>query len=548
MNTAETLPTELRMAAPPTIPQARSYMFKQRSEYTNYDMNKSTKIRINIPRLQRTYLSKDSYLRFRVNLDVTGGLANVRTAPLYLDRAGAYAIFDRLEVYDYMGGTLLEQVNNLPALMVLLNDTNNSVDSFNSKLQAVQGYEGSYVGIAPVTNTTEDGGVAESYEVRTSNSGTEIIPPGLNAGATTVSKFASVELAIPLPSFLGNFSTKFVPLHNGFSIDLYLNNINQSFVCYGYNTDNPREPVKPVADLKNIGQLTVDAAWITNMELCAQVMELGNDAENLVLASNGGGPLVIPSTFFRYFTDMIKGYTEPDQSSTFGMDLNLNVVSLRNIRFGMRPTQFQNKLQYPAYGHRIRNYLENFSFQYGSSYLPELAGVATRSAQIPSSKNGYPLYETVSSNKMRGYKQAYVELLKTGSKNHWSNANSPCSINQVEYETDLFYGIKNAQTGTVNTYYTEQFDRALFIEPLNVIPPVSTQAWSLCGKFAGGLDFRLSTKDVISGIDTNGLLVRLNGKFDDDNLVNMVNAILDVWAEHDAFVHVIPGVATTVTF
>ena len=64
----------------------------------------------------------------------------------------------------------------------------------------------------------------------------------------------------------------------------------------------------------------------------------------------------------------------------------------------------------------------------------------------------------------------------------------------------------------------------------------------------GGLDLRLSSKDVVSGIDTNGLLVRLNAKFDDDNLSEMVNAVLDVYAEHDAFVQVIPGVATTVTF
>lgn len=563
MNAQETLPTELRMSAPPALPQARSYLFKQRSEYTEYDMGKGTKIRINIPRLQRTYLSKDSYLRFRLNLDIanqpnTTNMTNIRCGELYLDRAGAYSLFDRLEVYDYMGGTLIEQVNNLPALMVMLNDTMTPIESFNSKLQSTQGFQGSMVGV------NQD--AAEAFEFRTANSGQRLIPPYWNSGLPSNStKFVTVEFAIPLPSFLGNFSKKFVPLHNGFSIDLFLNNVNQAFISYGMNQNAPpastatptawtsndpplppsqytgTAPNKPTNNAE-IGQVIISNAWITNAELCAQVMELGNDAENLVLASNGSGPLVIPSTFYRYFTDLVKGSGEPDQTSSIGMDLNLNVVSLKNIRFGMRPAFYQNSLAYPAYGHRIRNFLENFSFRYGSSFLPELAGVSARSSTVPRSRTtGSTFYTSVDASKAEGYTQAYAELIKTGPPNHWNDPLKLGSITPSEYNVDLLVG----PTLSNPVSAPRALSRADF---LLAAPPLGKYYQNVCGKFMGGLDLRLSSKDVVSGIDTNGLLVRLNAKFDDDNLSEMVNAVLDVYAEHDAFVQIIPGVATTVTF
>lgn len=539
MNVQETLPTELRMSAPPSLPQARSYLFKQRSEYTQYDMGKGTKIRINIPRLQRTYLSKDSYIRFRLNMDVTSTDTLNPAAPVYLDRCGAFSLFDRMEVYDYMGGTLIEQVNNIPSLMCMYRDLNNSLTDFNSKLQSLQGCDGSFVGISSPTTTVS--APAENLELRTSNSGVELFSYNWNGGADSLTKFQTFEFALPLPSFLGIFSEKFVPLHNGFSVDLFLNSVAQAFISYGADAANgPGGGFPPVNS--NLAT-TITSAWISNAELCAQVMELGNDAENLVLASNAGGPLVVPSIFYRYFTDLVRGAGEVDQTSSIGVDLNLNVVSLRNIRFGMRPALYQNSSLYPSYGHRIRNFMENFSFRYGSSFLPELAGIACRSSSVPGSRIG-SAYVTDSSAaaKMEGFKQAYAELLKTGKQNHLSYETSSCSINQAEYQTDLKY-FDSTKTGAAALVYITS--PAIF---KTNAPPLGKFYTNLCGKFMGGIDLRLSAKNVISGIDTNGLLVRLNAKFDDENLGGMINAVLDIFAEYDAFVQIIPGVATTVTF
>lgn len=568
MNNAETLPSELRMAAPPTIPQARSYLFKQKSEYTQYDMGKGTKIRINIPRLQRTYLSKDSYLRFRINVEVSSpvGLTQaIPCTPVFLDRAGAVCLFDRIEVYDYLGGTLIEQVNNLPALVTMLQDISTPIEAFDTKLEATQGCSG--------TSLYQYLGNNQNINFTTSSCGEELFSWNWNDkdDATTTSKLASAfntfEFCIPIYSFLGLFSEKFIPLHNGFSIDFFLNSIQNAFVSWYCASD--QSPANfgsdlewNVTDNKSTGTTnvypfsgtSVDSVTFSNVEFCAQVMELGNDAENLVLSSNGSGPLVIHSHFYRYFTDLVKGDGEADQSSAFGMDLNLNVVSLRNVRFGFRPHLYQNNIRFPSYGHRIRNYMENFNFQYGSSYLPELAGVTTRSSTIPISSKGsafpYRFVDSVTMSqitsdevKSHGYTQAYVELLKTGQQGLWYNNEINCSMVGSEYETDItssagaFYNKLSRVVqvgGKDKTYYT--------------VPPLSKETTNWSGKFAAGLDLRLSAKQVVSGIDTNGLLVRLNTSFNKDNLANMVNAVADIFCEHDGFVQIIPGVATTCTF
>lgn len=494
----EVLPSELHLVAPPTIPQARSYLFKQQSELQEYDVQKGNRIRINIPRLQRSYLMKDSYLRFRLNLDFTP-TAN-ETKSIYFDRCGAFGLFDRIEVYDYLGGTLLEQTQNIPALATLLGDLKFKMMEFNGKGQALEGYDGS--------NVQQDSSDYDRYEVRTANSGMPIYIG--KAGQGTTPKFFTAEFCIPIMSFLGLFSDKYIPLHNGFSIDFFLNSRDLAFVSrLGVGDTTP-------------GPVTIQDCWISQFEYCCQIMELGEQAESMVISTD---PFIIPSTQYRYFTDMILG---GGLQSNFRLDMNLNVVSLRNIRFNMRPTVYQS-LAYPSYGHRIRNFLDNFTFQYGSSYLPEIAGVSCRSLNIPSSRQN-TAYSTSIQNlkkesfKADGYTQAYKEITKT------FNPNEEFTINRTEYRIDTAAPFDGALTGS------------------DAFVPYSGGNGSICGKFAAGLDTRLSRKETISGIDTNGLLVCVNGSFDRDNIINMVQSILDVWAEHDAFIQIIPGVATTVTF
>lgn len=500
----EVLPSELQLVAPPTIPQARSYLFKQQSDLQEYDVQKGNRIRVNIPRLQRSYLMKDSYLRFRLNIDFVSN----NKACLFLDRCGAFGLFDRIEVYDYLGGTLLEQTQNIPALATLLGDLKYKMMEFNGRGQSLEGYDGSNV-----QQATSD---YDQWEVRTANSGMPIYIG--KDGDGTVGRFSTVEFCIPIMSFLGIFSDKYIPLHNGFSIDFFLNSRDLAFVSRSDTGDLSTDSV------------TINDCWISQFEYCCQVMELGEQAEFMVTSTD---PFIIPSTQYRYFSDLILG---TGSQSNFRLDMNLNVVSLRNIRFGMRPSVYQS-FKYPSYGHRIRNFLDNFTFQYGSSYLPEIAGVTCRSLTIPISRNGYATPTTVQDKewfKANGYTQAYKELTKT------VDPRSEFTINRAEYRIDTAAQQGRNDVAGRLTGGISQADQAYI--------PFTNGSGSICGKFAAGLDTRLSRKETISGIDTNGLLVSINGSFDRDNVNSMVQSILDVWAEHDAFIQVIPGVATTVTF
>lgn len=504
----ETLPAEVNFSPPATLPQARSYLFKQQSELQEYDLSKGTRIRINIPRLQRSYLMKESYLRFRFNLDFTTG-SGTKTL-VYLDRCGAFGFFDRMEVYDYLGGTLIEQINNIPALSLLLADTRKTMQDFEGKAQSNQGFDG-----PKVFNSAN---TWDQYELVTANSGRILYKKSPDTANTK--RFITFEFSIPLFSFLGMLSDKYAPLHNGWSIDLYLNDPNFALVS------------RADSIAANANAVTINHAWFSDVELCCQVLELGEAAESMVVATE---PMVIHSIGYRHFSDLILG---KGSQSNFRFDLNLNVVSLRNILFQMRPTLYMG-LAYPSYGHRMRNFLQNFNFQYGSSYLPEIAGVSCRGTKATYSRAGTAVYfddKDADYVKAHCYTQALEEVSKTGNY-------TVQNLYGLDYMIDLV-ATKGVTPATANNDYKADFEAYI----PTVIWEADQPGAFTTGKFVGGLNTQLSHKNAISGIDTNGLQVCLNGTFDRDLQTQMAQVVMDVWAEYDAFVQVIPGVATTTTF
>lgn len=615
---SETMPAELNLTAPPTIPQARSYISRQQSEFTEYDIYKGQRVRINLPRLQRSYLMKDSYIRFRMNVDIatvaptysavpitdltvannatvsdylfdkpannavvsgnlfwittatnlpsnlstgtkyyirdvtTGGghtsfkisntadglplsgictsfsVQSANTSPvpptftelkqiLAFDRAGAMGLFDRIEVYDYLGGTLVEQTQNIPTLATLLHDIYDDIMDDSGKKE-IQGMSGPLV-ITPAGGLDIETLTAVS-PVTPSTSGSFLWVN--DATYSSSGYFISYEFTLPVFSFLGLLSEKYVPLHNGFSVDFFLSNFQDAIVS--------RLDTHAAAN----GNINIKNAWINNFEYVCHVMELGDVAESIVLATE---PLVIHSKQYRYFKDQLLG---KGQQSSFRFDLNLNVVSLRNILFDMRPMDYQNNYAYPSYGHRIRNFLENWNFQYGSSYLPEIAGISTRSSNLPVSKNSYGPGRWKSSEAFKaiGASQSIEELAKVFNPNNVMNG-----IDVTSYCIDTYWN------GTATEADYKNWNMGLFtLAPVPFAFDSPTVIGSVIGKFAAGLNTRLSNKTTVSGIDTNGLQLSINGSFDRDNISNMVDAILDVWCEHDAFIQIIPGVATTVTF
>jgi hypothetical protein len=247
---------------------------------------------------------------------------------------------------------------------------------------------------------------------------------------------------------------------------------------------------------------------------------------------------VVPTKAYRNYVGSIA-----QDSSQYRLDLNLNVASLTNVLFTMRPSVALDNLLYRSLSFRVRNYLQNWYFQYGSTILPQTTGIQC------SAPTGVELNDT-----RGGYTEAYNELMKA--RHNYSNANTNSMISGETFwvDTPARYAIMQQDPNFCNTS-TEA--SALALSPDSLLPP---------GKFAGGIDLELvpgRSQDLICGMNTNGMNTSIYMTFDPGHVAlasaadaaamltagrRIVAARLDAWCEYDAFVNISPGIATTVSF
>ena len=522
---AQVLPKEVRLTAPPTMPQARSYLFKQQATQATYTPG-SGNIQINIPRLQRSYLSKDSYLKFRVTLKWTNNTVAKSATTLVFDTCGAFGLFDTIEVYDYLGSTLLERTSGHGQLMALLMDTHVAGDEMRNHIGAASGTKGLQVGWDPdiyrdtATETALAADVVSAHAVKKlvqapvsgasfgtySSTANGDIPPGTNNGTDRIFEFT-----IPLFSFLGTLSKKYAPLHNGYTINITLNSVATAF---GFNSSSGAATAATTAPT---------TYTISECYLCSQVLELGPVAESMLISSTQGQPFVVPTKAYRNYVGTIAAAT-----SQYRLDLNLNVASLTNVLFIMRPDLAKDNILFKSLSYRIRNYLQNWYFQYGSTILPQTTGIQCR--QPPGS--------TLDDGK-GGYTEAYNELMKA--RHNYSNANTNSMITPQTFWVDT-------PALHASTYRDWQYNNSTNAESAMAL---CSDAFYPPGKFAGGLDLELvpgRSQDLICGMNTNGMNTSIYLNFDPTNSANVLASRLDAWCEYDAFVNISPGIATTVSF
>lgn len=479
MATAQVLPKELRLSAPPTMPQARSYMFKQQSQNASYDPTSGATVQINIPRLQRSYLTKDSYLKFRIKID--NFTIGTSAQGLFLDCPGAFGFINKIEIYDYLGSTLLESTSGHGELVATLMDISSNPSELGFHYNATAG--------------THNGGILADENVGVT-AATKYSQYGSTCGqllsSTTISSAKYWEFAIPLFSFLGTLSNKFVPLHNGFTIVLTLNTA-------------PKVMGDAVA--AGTSPSTFPTTYtMSDIYMCCQILELGPVAESMLLNSAGGKPLVIPAKAFRNYNSSISAGV-----SNFKVDLNLNVASLTNLLWIMREDTYcnvaANQHLYKVLSNRIRNTLQSWYFQYGSSILPQTSGISTSSPTGATIENG-------------GHDECYLELMK-----------SRHGMNQATFDTSI----------TRKSYIIDAGTAA--------IAALSGASVTQHGRFAAGLDLELvsgRSQNLICGMNTNGMNTAIYGTF--GTPASVVACRIDVWAEYDAFINISPGIATTVSF
>lgn len=534
---ATVLPKELRLGVPPKMPQARSYLFRQQSTLAAYSSGQT--IQINIPRLQRSYLRKDSYLRFRVQGSFT---QNVKTDSLVLDTPGAFGFFEKLEVFDYLGSTVLESISGIPQLTALLLDLGlkEIVETRNGNASMGLGLDYSFSGNKALTPGTTANTTYQASNI--TNSGF-ILPPssgdrlvgGTESNGTQAAqplKFCR-EFSIPLPSFLGLLSEKMIPLHNGFTIiltvagrktpmfvsqpqDVSVTFTNAATAAIGCDRNIPS--VAEPADDK--------ITWsIDDVYMNCQILELGPVAESMILSSSQGSPLVVHTKSMRnYVANINSGVPE------FTLNMNLNVASLTNVLWTMRHADQLESFLYASCGNRTRNFLQRWQFQYGSTTLPQSNGIQAMGSSLPVgfTAGDSEKYAFLSA----GGQESIQELLKCRPLSLTSNR-----IILANFVRDSKFNARLGD-GTIGA-----------LDMRNFLP--SQNSYFNLGRFAAGLNLQLANgKDgqIICGLNTNGMNTSIRGVFHHLYLALMDRVRVDAWAEYDAFINISPGIATTVSF
>lgn len=539
------LPKELRLAAPATMPQSRSYMFKQQAALSNYTPGDT--IQINLPRLQRSYLTKDSYLEFEVEFTYKAPSADFLLTGLSLDRPGAFGLIDRIEVYDYLGSTQLESTAGFGQLVSLLQDTSVTAEEYGGHYEATCGGQHTSVSTDWERWGGTPGTANTNYQMLLLRKQQPTIGDILDYGdwVNDVSGAKSTASAtrtirkryhLPLFSFLGLLSPKYAPLHNGYTIMITLQSANNALISAGYKYT--------ISSTPDIASTTVvkgtDATFkILNARMCCQILELGPIAESMLLSTTGGQPMIVTTKAYRAYNTSV-----PAGSANFKLDLNINVASLTNILWFMRPQAVINSPDFATLSCRQRNFLESWYFQYGSSILPQTQGITA--------------FKPVSNNvaHLDFGSECFIELLKA--RHLYNQPNQNHSFNKWNYAYDNF----NRFQTIVSNKHVGKLPAG---QPIAFRYPAPNSFFEQ-GKFACGLDLELvsgRTNEIICGMNTNGMNTAIFGTFNataaattaptiDDNTVR--NGIwvepvrVDAYCEYDAFINISPGIASTVSF
>lgn len=541
MDATQILPNTLRYGTPPTMPQARAYVYEEPSTESEYTVAQGTTIQINIPRLQRSYLTKNSTLRFRITA------ATISTnGSLCLDTPGGYSLIDTIEVYDYLGSTLLEKTSGVGQLAAFMMDTAPEGSPLNYSNEAELGTDAG-------TNCALWGQSFLRQCPPVSGRRFEL----LNAQSGEVN--ASIEVSLPLLSFLGLFSTKLAPLHNGYTVLIKLNSQQEALGNIASNT------------ALNATTTTITRLTVSRVFMNCDILELGPTAESMVLSSVGDGPVIVPSKAIRYYPFAKSGVIAPIGSkapqTTYEFPLNINVSSMTSLWWFMRPQSSQEIFHSRSLSHRIRNNLVSWAFQYGSSTLPRSSGIQCASDYVPSASTAgrQDTYANPS------HSMAYKELLKSR------------RIKKTEFIDQESWNVNGFDTQLKNSDPTpaNQYPLYLAFEALtpyvNAAPADSDVALVFTvqppGKFACGLSTDLlphSDNAIVTGLNTNGMATSIVATFDptpnfsgydpsgdDANKVNYLNYVgtqsilpfvADAYVEYDAFISVLPNISTNVSF
>jgi hypothetical protein len=539
------LPKELRLSAPATMPQSRSYMFKQQAALSNYSPRDT--IQINLPRLQRSYLTKDSYLEFEVTFTHKLDATNFANNALSLDTPGALGLIDRIEVYDYLGSTQLESTAGFGQLVALLQDTCVSSDEFGTHWECTSGGQTTPI-IVDFERNQVGGNVhieSNMYRMQQPSIG-EILDLGTwkndvsgAAGTASATRTIRRRYHLPLFSFLGLLSPKYAPLHNGYTIMITLQSTENALINAGIKHSYTGTAPATTVSASDLVLSTSVGYTVNNARMCCQILELGPIAESMLLSTTAGQPMIVTTKAYRNYRSQF-----PANTQNFRLDLNINVASLTNVLWIMRPTEVVDQQPFPSLSRRQRNFLESWYFQYGSSVLPQTAGITA-----------YKPMSLVAGHEDRG-SECLIELLKA--RHMYNQPTHTHLFNRYNYAWDNY-------TSSAKDVLNKVSVADKIPAKINDFKYVTPDTFYENGKFACGLDLELvsgRTNEIICGMNTNGMNTSIFATFNataaatsvpatpatTDTGIWVEKSTVDAWCEYDAFINISPGIASTVSF
>jgi hypothetical protein len=271
-------------------------------------------IRINIPSIPRSYVEPESsYLHFNLRNLTTNSVP----APIAANLDGsAYSLFSKVEVYaGTSASTLLESTDNVHVLMSMLFDAHCGADERFGAFSVLAGTS---------TSTSREG-----RSLFASN--------GTNAGNQT--------FAIPLPSFLGLFGTKAVPISGGFTVFLTLSPATTALV--------------------SAAQTDIPGYQVSQCRFVASVIELDPMADAALLKSYGGQALSIPVIRWQSYTS-----TQPAAQRSNSILIGCSASSVKSIIGTHRVSANLTRADIAHVTQRIRNNMSELQIRAGSALVP----------------------------------------------------------------------------------------------------------------------------------------------------------------------------------
>lgn len=568
---------------PGKIPPVRRY---QRSFYA--DRTKTYRgeevVKIQIPPISKTYLTKDVKLHFDLDISyyenttenmqtiantlvgtVVDTELDLRKSITYgffgltpnntpnpntvyfqtmskpfptLDINGPYGLISRIQVHDYLGTTLIEDIQSHDVLTAVMADfmfTNDNVEIFRPEMSSEEPTFGSAIFKPPASlpfnsvNEFEDF-MMTPYNTTITWATNPVVQPMKPTSIPTY------HATIDLFSFMGKLSQKFIPLHNGFTISFTLNRFD---IPIGFsNGGNPLGVNPPNDELAGFVRgytgvsggkpitsesvdvyfkPTLDNASIKNMYIKSTLIEVDQQLDDQI-------EKVVQCIGYKYQLDYFPTADTSEKQVDFTRRLLPQLKSLRRVLVGQRPRFNPSDVRKQRLGFRVKNFIDKSALLYNKSIISSIesnmeAYNALRSCYGPIDK-----YLTMSD-----FELEYESSVQYGDQS-WL-------MNTVKLREFL-----NAMQQTLfssNNYNTFWFDASFYNKE-------ASEIYGHQGKHLLCFDCVVpgSTANTVAGIDTSSNVVEYQLK--STRGVESVN--IDVFLEHDAFVHVDPGKATAVSF